>query len=88
MYILEIYEPDSMEVLDTFTSEKPFLGFSKGDLINQSTLCRWTYWPNSDILLVTSIEHIIWETQEKWLKHKLCIFTTKVENSEEVRSIR
>ena len=88
MYILEIYEPDNMEVLDTFQSNIPFLAIAKWDLINQSTLCEWKYGWDSEILVITALEHILWSGKDSdSTSHKICVYTTRVENTEALRGI-
>lgn len=83
-YSLEIHKPDcARDVWVNFSSATPFLGISKGDIINP------TLWPDSQspmkVLKVVSVEHMIWEIEGSHITHKVCVFTKEVEGKEELR---
>lgn len=81
-YQLEIYEPGgARDVRVFFESDTPFQSFQKGDLINPRT---WDGDYDGHVLGVVSVEHIIWNSREG-VKHKLCVFTEKVEDTAESR---
>jgi hypothetical protein len=83
VYILEIYEPNSMEqVWKYFEASSPFLGINSGDLLNPFG------WEGSHspvkILRIVNLEHMIWETETE-VKHKLLVYTEEVDGSEEIK---
>ncbi len=83
-YELEISESRSPhEVLAVFHSSAPFVPFHAGDLINTGTFYASS--GTGEILRVLGVEHILWETDETTLTHKLCVFTEAVENTAALR---
>lgn len=83
-YHLEIYEPGSVDdCWVVFKSERPFLSINTGDIINP------VLWINSKapmkVLKVVSVEHMVWETENSHIAHKLCVFTEEVEGTRELR---
>ncbi len=77
-YTLEIYEPDDdSAVAAVFKSNTPFMPLAKGDYINTSS---FTMSAPQGILVVISVEHILWEIEGKHLAQKVCIRTSKVDN--------
>ncbi len=81
-YILEIYEPGSLDgCWMVFNTSNPFLNISAGDIVNPGL------WPNSQapnkLLRVTNVEHFIWESQVR-VAHKLCVFTEEVPDGREL----
>ena len=85
-YTLEIYEPGSSEnAWVVFQSDTPFMSFHAGDLINPQA---WGDAAGSfmDMLRVVNVEHIVWQVNENTdAKHKLCIFTEVVKDTDGVR---
>lgn len=81
--MLEIYLPDSAQDVDTyFEADTPFMNISVGDLLNSRT---WeTGHADGKLHKVTKLEHIIWKADNE-VKHKLCVFTTLVDDSAEER---
>jgi hypothetical protein len=82
-YSLEIYKPNrARDVWVRFSSNAPFLGISKGDIINPGM------WPDSEspmkVLKAVSVEHFISEKDNHYL-HKICVFTKEAEGTEELR---
>jgi len=82
-YMLEIYEPGSVEDLWVhFKTSSPFMAINVGDLINPGI------WEGSQspmkILRVVNLEHIIWEINSV-VKHKLMVFTEEIEGSAKAR---
>ncbi len=85
-YELEISESRSPhEVLAVFHSSAPFVPFHAGDLINTGTLYSSGI---GEVLRVLVVEHILWETDETTLTHKLCVYTEAVENTPGLRMTR
>ncbi len=85
-YTLEIYEPGSIDTAwVVLHSNEPFLSIHAGDLINPQA------WGDAagtfqDLLRVVSVEHIVWHSKKiEDAKHKLCIFTEVVPNTNQVR---
>lgn len=78
-YAIEIYYPGSTEnVWVSFYSDSPFLAISKGDIINPGMFPD----ANADSMLrVTSVEHIVWSEPDQHSKHKICIYTEDIEDS-------
>ena len=72
-YMLEIYYPAGRDnVMAYFTSDTPFQAISQGDVINGATL------PEADRaedLMVSSVEHVLWNDPDSQSKHKVCVYT-------------
>lgn len=82
-YILELYSPGSgYDVCVSYETSTPFLTIQAGDIINPRV------WEGvgtpGNVLRVVNIEHVIWEGDGR-IKHKLCIFTEEVKDTEQVR---
>ena len=79
-YAIEIYHPGSTEnAWVSFYSDSPFQSINKGDII------RPTHFPDASaeaMLRVTSIEHLLWSDSERQSKHKICIYTEEIEDSD------
>ena len=82
IYYLEIYSDGATNsVVVSFHSKDPFLSINMGDLLNPYT---WGIGVGDNMLLVTRVEHIIWDTENR-TKHKICVYTKSVENTKEIR---
>lgn len=82
-YTLEIYYPGKAhDVWVSFMSDTPFQAISKGDIINSSDF------PDADaqsMLRVTSVEHVLWTLDTRESKHKVCVYTENIEDSQSAR---
>ena len=84
-YILEVYEPGSVQdVAGVFESDEPFVAIQVGDLINDRV---WDTAPGtSTVLRVTAVEHVLWKNRTGGdVEQKLCIYTERVADTEELR---
>lgn len=79
-YILEIYKPGSIEVLQTFESSTPFT-ISNGDILNQSFFKGIEVRSNKPkILIIIAIEHIFWQHDSQKEPTQKTLVYTKEEN--------
>jgi hypothetical protein len=76
-YMLEIYSPAGRDnVMAYFTSDTPFQAISQGDVINRTTLPQAEVeGDRADDLMVSSVEHILWNDPDSQSKHKVCVYT-------------
>lgn len=82
-YILEVYEPDSLDdVWVVFSSSSPFMPFRSGEILNPML------WPDSHspmkVLRIVGVEYLVWEGEGK-VKQKVMVFTKELDNSRESR---
>lgn len=85
-YILEIYAPNNTDdVVGYFESSTPFCSLQKGELLNPAFYNSYTDNPGT-IMKIINVEHIIWQHEgQPEPTQKLCVFTTAVQNTAEVR---
>lgn len=88
-YILEIYPPDVFETpILTVKSSTPFPTIRRGDLINPRTFSTFdiTHVKVRGLLRIVNVEHILWSSKQRGVKHKICLFTTDEPDTSETRS--
>lgn len=86
-YCLEIYPEDDDETPGAvFYSNQPFLSIAAGDLLHPGAFEQWDREGRGRwILEVTKVTHIVWATDKRDSKHKLCVYTRYVQNTSEAR---
>ena len=86
-YELEIYEPESKsDVLVSFESTTPFMGISKGEVLNPAFFSAYNKNPEK-VLKVTQVEHVLWQHEgQEEPKQKILIFTQELDNNSESRN--
>ncbi|MGH9891008.1 MAG: hypothetical protein ACREA0_03295 [bacterium] len=82
-YCLEIYPEDDDETPGAvFYSNEPFLPIAAGDLMHPGGFEGWGREGRGQWTLeVVKAEHIIWATDKRDSKHKLCVYTRYVQNT-------
>ncbi|MCF0049580.1 hypothetical protein LXM25_05915 [Dyadobacter sp. LJ53] len=78
-YQLEIYEPHALDSWVYFESDSPFAAINKGDILAAANFPGALM---TDRYRITSVEHIIWEKAGVGIRHKICVYTEKLEDTD------